>query len=117
MEQHFAMSAPRVEEVPVMKAESPNDSTTDDSIRIALADISQHALLGPSGESEISENRYLATLSSSAYTKSVSTNPNSKTCPEPCQRIENTKLDDLDPIYTYDLNGNRTSMIDPTGLT
>jgi RHS repeat-associated protein len=23
----------------------------------------------------------------------------------------------LDPIYTYDLNGNRTSMIDPTGLT
>ncbi len=25
--------------------------------------------------------------------------------------------DDLDPIYTYDLNGNRTSMIDPTGLT
>ncbi|HEV8719169.1 MAG TPA: tandem-95 repeat protein [Candidatus Binatia bacterium] len=25
--------------------------------------------------------------------------------------------DDLDPIYTYDLNGNRVSMIDPTGLT
>src|ERR1044071_5541294 len=25
--------------------------------------------------------------------------------------------DDLDPIYTYDLNGNRISMIDPTGLT
>ncbi len=25
--------------------------------------------------------------------------------------------DDFDPIYTYDLNGNRTSMIDPTGLT
>ena len=24
---------------------------------------------------------------------------------------------DLDPIYTYDLNGNRASMIDPTGLT
>ena len=23
----------------------------------------------------------------------------------------------MDPIYTYDLNGNRTSMIDPTGLT
>ena len=31
--------------------------------------------------------------------------------------IGNPKLDDLDPIYTYDLNGNRTSMIDPTGLT
>ena len=26
-------------------------------------------------------------------------------------------VDDLDPIYTYDLNGNRVSMIDPTGLT
>ena len=32
--------------------------------------------------------------------------------------VENPKFpDDLDPIYTYDLNGNRTSMIDPTGLT
>jgi uncharacterized protein RhaS with RHS repeats len=24
---------------------------------------------------------------------------------------------DFDPIYTYDLNGNRTSMTDPTGIT
>jgi len=24
---------------------------------------------------------------------------------------------DFDPIYTYDANGNRTVMIDPTGLT
>jgi YD repeat-containing protein len=30
---------------------------------------------------------------------------------------QNALLDDTDPIYTYDLNGNRTSMIDPTGLT
>jgi len=35
----------------------------------------------------------------------------------PKSKIENPKLDDLDPIYTYDLNGNRISMIDPTGLT
>ncbi len=27
------------------------------------------------------------------------------------------KQDDFDPIYTYDLNGNRISMIDPTGIT
>jgi RHS repeat-associated protein len=26
-------------------------------------------------------------------------------------------LEDLDPIYTYDFNGNRVSMVDPTGLT
>jgi RHS repeat-associated protein len=33
-------------------------------------------------------------------------------------KIENPKsLEDVDPIYTYDLNGNRISMIDPTGLT
>ena len=48
----------------------------------------------------------------------VSASQNRKTCPELCRRIDNPKfLDDLDPIYTYDLNGNRTSMIDPTGLT
>jgi RHS repeat-associated protein len=28
-----------------------------------------------------------------------------------------TPSSDVDPIYAYDLNGNRTSMIDPTGLT
>ena len=57
-------------------------------------------------------------LSSSSSETLVSANPKSKTCPELCRRIENPKFpDDLDPIYTYDLNGNRTSMIDPTGLT
>jgi RHS repeat-associated protein len=30
---------------------------------------------------------------------------------------QNLSAADFDPIYTYDLNGNRTSMIDPTGLT
>jgi len=28
-----------------------------------------------------------------------------------------SRLTDVDPIYTYDFNGNRVSMIDPTGLT
>ena len=31
--------------------------------------------------------------------------------------IHHSLFTDVDPIYTYDLNGNRTSMIDPTGLT
>jgi hypothetical protein len=30
---------------------------------------------------------------------------------------EGVAPEDFDPIYTYDLNGNRISMIDPTGLT
>lgn len=33
-------------------------------------------------------------------------------CPAPTG-----KQADFDPIYTYDANGNRTSMIDPTGIT
>ena len=32
-------------------------------------------------------------------------------------QASNLAPEDLDPIYTYDLNGNRISMIDPTGLT
>src|SRR4029077_11127240 len=42
------------------------------------------------------ENLYLALLAKTAEVKSQ---------------------EDLDPVYSYDLNGNRISMIDPTGLT
>jgi RHS repeat-associated protein len=137
LQQQIAMLAPALEEVPVMQAESYGGS----AVRIALADIPQHLPLESSGELEIEkpesviyENRY-AMFSFLASGTSVSTNPNLKSCPELCQGIENPKfadssvfpnpeskianpkLDDLDPIYTYDLNGNRTSMIDPTGLT
>ena len=35
----------------------------------------------------------------------------------PKSKISRFAPNDLDPIYTYDLNGNRTSMIDLTGLT
>ncbi|MCZ6624836.1 MAG: hypothetical protein O7B35_11505, partial [Deltaproteobacteria bacterium] len=48
----------------------------------------------PNPKSAIEENRYLALASEKA---------NEET--------------DFDPIYIYDLNGNRVSMIDPTGLT
>src|SRR4029453_3909160 len=90
-----------------------------------------------SAKSEIQENLYLAMRSSSSSPGTFELdNAKSKTCPELGRRTENPKLvdsslfpnpkskienpksvDDLDPIYTYDLNGNRTSMIDPTGLT
>ena len=102
-----------------MKAEAERDSTIDDSTRMAFTDIPQRLTFAPAaGQSAISENRYLAMLSSSSSGNSGFANPKSQTCPELCRRIENPKFpDDLDPIYTYDLNGNRTSMIDPTGLT
>jgi len=38
-------------------------------------------------------------------------------CPTPWLSTQNLAAADMDPIYTYDLNGNRTSMTDPTGLT
>jgi YD repeat-containing protein len=86
-----------------MKAEGASDS----SIGLAsIGDRPQRRMLAPDFEleqrdskSETHANLYLAMQTSSS---SVLPNP---------------KLDDLDPIYTYDLNGNRTSMIDPTGLT
>ena len=66
LQQQVAMLSPTLDEAPVMKAEAERDSTIDDSIRIALADIPQRLVFVPSGQSEISENRYLAMLSSSS---------------------------------------------------
>src|SRR5262249_22046934 len=80
-------------------------------------------------KAETQENLFLALLSSSSSPGAAEFhNPKSKdqstkfmdssVFPNPKSKIENPKLmADLDPIYTYDLNGNRTSMIDPTGLT
>ena len=78
LQQQVAMLSPTLDEAPVMKAEAERDSTIDDSIRIALADIPQRLTFVPSGQSEISENRYLAMLSSSSSETSVSANPKSK---------------------------------------
>src|SRR5262245_47171384 len=129
LQQQVAMFTPILEDAPVLKAEVQN-STGSGPFRLASAEV-QNA------KAETQENLSLALLASSS-TRGTSEihNPKSKTCPEPCRRIENPKstdlsefsnpkskmenpksLDDLDPIYTYDLNGNRTSMIDPTGLT
>ena len=129
LQQQVAMFTPMLEEAPVLKAEAEN-ATGGGPVRLASAEIQR-------AKSEIQENLYLAmgSPSSSPGTFELD-NAKSKTCPELCRRIENPKLvdsslfpnpkskienpksvDDLDPIYTYDLNGNRTSMIDPTGLT
>ena len=66
LQQQVAMRSPTLDEAPVMKAEAERDTTIDDSIRIALADIPQRLVFVPSGQSEVSENRYLAMLSSSS---------------------------------------------------
>src|SRR5262245_14220563 len=110
LQQQVAMFTPILEDAPVLKAEVQN-STSSGPFRLASAEV-QNA------KAETQENLFLALLSSSSSPGAAEFhNPKSKICPEFCERIENTKLDDLDPIYTYDLNGNRTSMIDPTGLT
>ena len=109
LQQQVAMFTPILEEAPVLKAEVEN--TTGGPVRLASAEIH-------SAKSEIQENLYLAMRSTSSSPETFElNNAKSETCPELCRTIENPKLDDLDPIYTYDLNGNRTSMIDPTGLT
>src|SRR5262249_719312 len=111
LQQQLAMFTPILEEAPVLKAEAQN-STGSGPFRLASAEV-QNA------KAETQENLSLALLSSSSSPGAAEFhNPKSKTCPEPCRRIEDPKLmADLDPIYTYDLNGNRISMIDPTGLT
>ena len=59
----------------------------------------------------------LKSFASTVVTDGTSASEISSGFDNPKPAIQNPKLDDLDPIYTYDLNGNRTSMIDPTGLT
>ena len=106
VEQHFAMFAPTVEQAPVMKAEGVPDSSR---ALTSSAERPERRIYVPVSQSDTRDARletehynfYLAMISE----KKLSPVASSLT-PE-----------DLDPIYTYDLNGNRTSMIDPTGLT
>src|SRR5262249_87282 len=121
LEEEVAMFTPILEDAPVLKAEVQN-STGSGPFRLASAEV-QNA------KAETQENLSLALLSSSSSPGAAEFhNPKSKdqstkfmdssVFPNPKSKIQNPKLmADLDPIYTYDLNGNRISMIDPTGLT
>src|SRR5262249_39156587 len=115
LQQQVAMFTPMFEQAPVMKADAEN-SSAGGRVHLAPAEIKNT-------KSDIQENLYLALLASSS-TRGTSEirNPKSEgespkftdlsVFPNPKSKIQNPKLmDDLDPIYTYDLNGNRTSMI------
>ncbi|MPZ77339.1 MAG: PKD domain-containing protein, partial [Deltaproteobacteria bacterium] len=140
IEQQIAMLVPTLEDAPVMRARGGTDGT-EGNLRFAAADLfdslspaSQHLaqrrLFDPSildHQFSILKNEgnlYLAMVSegklkpfASTVTQSdVSTRNFSSSGHEPRTRPTPTS-DDFDPIYTYDLNGNRISMIDPTGLT
>ena len=79
------------------------------SMRVASIDALRLLVPVPLGQSETYENRYSAMFFSSGTSGFAKPR---------IAKVDNPKFpDDLDPIYTYDLNGNRTSMIDPTGLT
>jgi len=103
--------------------------------KVALADRPQRRIFFPAIERETGDsepeteysNLYLAMIANGKLKPFASTNDASdemggseivSASSNPKSKIENPKpVDDLDPIYAYDLNGNRISMIDPTGLT
>jgi RHS repeat-associated protein len=101
IQQTFAMLTPTSDEAPVMKA----GILENEAVQLASLSI----LAAESSELKTQSNLYLALAAGSS--------PGSFLLPNPKSKIENQKLDDVDPIYSYDLNGNRATMIDPTGLT
>jgi len=133
VQQQIAKLSP-LDQAPVMKAEADIDSTVRESVRLAFVEVPQRRVFMPSNQSaiqnprsKIQENLYLAMVTEGKLKPFASTlvasdetdmsDLTSHASPLPAFGFGNPKLDDLDPIYTYDSNGNRTSMIDPTGLT
>ncbi len=136
LEQTFAMFTPTFGEAPVMKAEADIDSTMREAVRLAFADVPQRrvfdsSILNPrSSIVETPANLYLAMLSDGKLKPFATTGTASQgrgvselssgsgsSTRDSKFETRDASLDDADPIYTYDLNGNRISMIDPTGLT
>ncbi len=136
LQQQIAMLSPS-DETPMMMAEANVGLKTEETLRLALADIPQRRVFVLFAQSEIhnrksktDENRYLAMVAEGKLKPFASTvvdgdisdmgNSRKSQIEKPDDLTPNASSltpDDLDPIYTYDLNGNRTSMIDPTGLT
>ena len=165
IQQQSAMLLPSDEQMPVMRADIENDPSSNDPIRLTLADsirmtnhvdIATRRLSDPSivnrqpailktqqnlynamvTEGKIKPFASIAIASDDTSVSGISggfndatRNAHSETknasvdecCPLPSSKLATHSAsptpDDLDPVYTYDLNGNRTSMIDPTGLT
>ena len=134
LQQQIAMLSPS-DETPVMKAKAEIDPTLGEPVRIASADIPQRHVFGSpilnprSSTLETQQNRYLAMVAEGKLKPFATTAMHSQGRGVSDVLTENPKSEGLtpnpspqtpdavDPIYTYDLNGNRTSMIDPTGLT
>jgi YD repeat-containing protein len=118
------MLMPGREEAPVMKAEahdpartasvgltSPDGLIVSETVAVASVDHRQRTVFSPQ-----SEIRNLKPLMRGIEASGIQENLYLAFKREHESRSTNTPFDP-DPIYTYDLNGNRISMIDPTGLT
>ncbi|MGH8543568.1 MAG: hypothetical protein ACREX3_08045, partial [Gammaproteobacteria bacterium] len=133
LQQQVALLPPALEEAPLMKAETVPDSLRRESIgstdsfestgaasaRSMVPDIK--ALLAEiKAEVAIADRPQQRIFSASVFEtrdfklETLTENRVASLLPSVSSL---TPADDFDPIYTYDLNGNRISMIDPTGLT
>jgi RHS repeat-associated protein len=106
LQQQIAMLGPTLDETPVMKAEGAPDSLM--AINSAAERVQRSSYV-PIPKPETRDAR-LETEHHNFYLAMIS---EKKLSPVALRLTP----EDLDPIYTYDANGNRTSMIDPTGLT
>jgi RHS repeat-associated protein len=111
LQQQVATFLPHLDDATVLRANLEAEPVAGDPVQSAavrlrsIPDRSQQVIYATVSQPETQhDNLYLAMIARRG-SRATSTTAVSGT------------IDDLDPIYTYDLNGNRVSMIDPTGLT
>jgi RHS repeat-associated protein len=127
-----AMLPPGSSETAVMTAQAEIESITNDLVHLRPGDVPERRAFDSSmlnGESPAAApaNLYLAMVADGRIKAATWTSVDTQVggvletlsdAGNPQSKSENPKLvEDFDPIYSYDLNGNRISMIDPTGLT